>query len=63
MSDYGQIQTAFFDHGAQIGVAVEYKGERRAVRIPHPFAEEINAEWHSDPRHKCAVVGCAYCDV
>jgi predicted DNA-binding ribbon-helix-helix protein len=43
--DKPTIKTELFDFGAKIGVAVEYNGQRRAVRIDNPFWPEMDAEW------------------
>lgn len=40
-----KIATELFDYGAHIGVVVEYRGERRAIRVPNPFAAEMAADW------------------
>jgi hypothetical protein len=45
--DCGEIQTKHFDCGSKIGIAVTRNGERRTVKIPNPFAEEIDAEWRA----------------
>ena len=39
------IKAELMDCGRVIGVGVEFNGKRKAVRIPNPLWEEINAEW------------------
>lgn len=39
------VQTALFDFGRLIGVAVEYDGQRRAVKVENPFWPELDAAW------------------
>lgn len=41
-----RINSRSFDYGRRIGVAIEYKGKRVAVRIDNPFWPEIDREWH-----------------
>ena len=37
------IETIEFDYGRTIGVAVTHKGERRTVKVAHPFADKFRA--------------------
>lgn len=39
------VQTALFDFGRLIGVAVEYDGQRRTVKVENPFWLELDAAW------------------
>ncbi len=45
LSDGSTLRVESFDCGMKIGIAVERNGERRALKVDHPFRFEINREW------------------
>lgn len=55
MEDGLVIKAVSLDFGKRIGVAVEYNGERRALRVDNPFWPEIDAAYQAKQKERVHV--------